>query len=282
MHNSSFPSKSAFSLIELLVAIGIITVLIGILLPVLNKAHEQARRAKCAANLRGIGQALTIYTNDYGHYPGLKLDHRYNNAVIWPVRLRAYSRAGQSLFYCPTQSPRCEWKPETSPRTAGKAGSTHVPYGYSAGEPLLDWSRTFFSYGYNCWGADSGQRGGLGFIVNGLGDPDPGYNRELRAGRVRKPSQMIAVADTVADGWGDFIIVPIESSAADNPDNNPGPLSRLPASIHSGGANVLFCDGHVQWHLQADLIRPPGSESMPISVERMWNNNHRSQRDPRR
>jgi len=54
-------SRKGFTLIELLVVIAIIALLIGILLPNLMQARELARRASCAANQRGIGQALAIY-----------------------------------------------------------------------------------------------------------------------------------------------------------------------------------------------------------------------------
>ncbi len=77
----------AFTLVELLVVIGIIALLVGILLPALNKARASANTIKCASNLRAIGQGIEIYVVE--------------NKNTYPA---SYTYAGEN-FTDPTQDP---------------------------------------------------------------------------------------------------------------------------------------------------------------------------------
>ena len=95
-------SSKGFTLVELLVVIGIIALLISILLPSLSRAREIANRAKCAANLKQVGEMLQLYANEQnpqcfprGYYygsnnvEGLLTTMTYDNTVSDPFGQRS-------------------------------------------------------------------------------------------------------------------------------------------------------------------------------------------------
>jgi prepilin-type N-terminal cleavage/methylation domain-containing protein len=119
--------QDAFTLVELLVVIGIISLLIAMLLPALNKARQQAKLVQCASNLRQLGMGVQMYATDWrGQWPqyinwssnAADIDYgHYSNNVVWSGTTAKYSQppfAGwqglgrvypylksEKIFYCP-------------------------------------------------------------------------------------------------------------------------------------------------------------------------------------
>jgi prepilin-type processing-associated H-X9-DG protein/prepilin-type N-terminal cleavage/methylation domain-containing protein len=278
------PRRRAFTLVELLVVIGIIALLIAILLPALSKARQAANTAACASNLHTIGQGIAMYVNQYHYYPGSQ--SALGNAGpggpsgafgVWPIRIRAMLNGNTKVFWCPSSSIQLQWNPH---RPVGpKAAAPHEAWGYQSGELLLQVDTVQFSYGYNDWGTVNAyiSRGGSMFYFGLGGDvwlqSEPTHTQvcEPNASKVVRSAECIIITDVkerfpVPNGIWLMNVDPIHDSEG-------------PSAVHSGGPNVLWCDGHVSWQRLVDVacydpktltIYPPHSVDFD-SRSKLWN-----------
>jgi len=140
-----------FTLLELLVVIGVVALLVGLLLPALSASRETARRVHCAANLRSLHQTLHLYAQEFDQQ--LPLGHR-GGRLQWNTMV--YSGFGDGTFalfgrlflagmleapealYCPSESaPAQSFNTPENPWPPGTPG-VNVQGGY-ASAPFVDW-----------------------------------------------------------------------------------------------------------------------------------------------
>jgi prepilin-type processing-associated H-X9-DG protein/prepilin-type N-terminal cleavage/methylation domain-containing protein len=223
--------RGAFTLLELLVVIAVIAILAAMLLPALSRSKEKARSANCASNLRQIGLALTLYCSDHNVYPCFGTQTSTNP---WSAALGDHMGGVRNIYVCPSY--RFAW--------------TNV-HGFD--------QIASFSYAYNVFGcsmsADLGlDNGGYGIA----GFP------QVKDTEIVAPSDMIAFGDgPESPEWGALWDPTLGWMEADGTFTSLGPSRR-----HSGGANILFCDGHVEYGKYAKWV-----ENRDDVMSR-WNRDH--------
>jgi len=97
-------SRRAFSIIELLVVIGIIGLLVALLLPTLRSARRQSQVITCKAQLQNIGAAFHMYLNENdGWYPPAPYSPTFNPNKLTPVNdyLARYVEDNKRVWHCP-------------------------------------------------------------------------------------------------------------------------------------------------------------------------------------
>jgi prepilin-type N-terminal cleavage/methylation domain-containing protein/prepilin-type processing-associated H-X9-DG protein len=256
--------RRGFTLVELLVVIGIIALLIAILLPALSKARSQANSVKCLSNLRQLGLSLVLYNNNnhgynvpsYNMAPGTTSSPAAGDAPLdgWACILDrdglvdVGERQETSVFNCPDAIEDSNvnrgsilW-PTTSPGTAGREKTNpaagfnkiiRVGYWINAENPIgraswPDVTRTFYTASPGYGGLPGGRIMGLQKITN-----------------VKRAPQTIVLVDGIYAGrQGDTKLTDAKSR-----------IGYRHKVSGQASANVAFADGHAEPIMEAEFPR---------------------------
>lgn len=210
-------SRQAFNLVELLVALSIIMMLAAIILPVFSAIREVSQRTTCQGNLKQIGGAIQLYTQDYDElFPSIgrfssTFEHFPTNTYsdAWSLSL-PYLKS-EAIFRCPSDTPQ-DCVPEYGCMKDGK----EISYAFNGGPTFPGFDQ---------------RMGGIYASRPAMGP------RGAALASVTKPSEAFLAADGWDVAW--HFMAPEAYAFSAIPGNNS-------SWRHRGYRNCLFIDGHVK------------------------------------